>query len=114
LCDQARAQKFWEEYRNGLLHQATFNQKHAGTTGLTLEKPKPLTVEGDTFWINAAEFSKYVLQQIQNNFSTYISSRGPQPPTVGQHSTATAIGMGTMTGTAATGPWKGWPGKGSS
>jgi hypothetical protein len=111
-----QAQKFWEEYRHGLLHQATFNQKQSGTTGLTLEKQKPLTVEGNDFWINAAEFSKYVLQQIQSDFSTYISSGAPPPPTVGQYSTADEIGISNyrITGTAATGRWQGWPGKGSS
>jgi hypothetical protein len=117
LRDHAQAQKFWEEFRNGLLHQATFNQKQVGTTGLTLQKPKPLTVEGDDFWINAPAFSKYVLQQILSDFSTYTSSGAPPPPTVAQHNTPVGIGMmgsNTMTGTQATGPWQGWPGKGSS
>jgi hypothetical protein len=105
LRDHQKAQKFWTKYRHGLLHLATFNQEKAGTTGLTLDKPKRLTVEDDDFWINAPEFSKYVVEQILNDFSIYISDRAPPLPTVAEHDSM--IGTSLITGTAATGPWHG-------
>jgi hypothetical protein len=90
-----------------LLHLATFNQNEAGTTGLTRDKPKPLTVEDDDFWINPNEFSKYIVEQILKDFSIYISDGAPPLPTIAEHDSM--IGTSLITGTAATGPWHGRP-----
>lgn len=78
--DPLLAQKFWSVSRNGLMHQATFRSVWGGnkvTMGLHENAPMiehQKDGHDDIFMISPKEFSRRVLQTIEDDFPTFEAS----------------------------------------
>lgn len=76
LKDNVVARKFWDVYRNELLHQATLpRQERNGIrvqAGWLSDKGKDLEIdENNDFWVNPVKFSERVIGVIDKDFQTY-------------------------------------------
>ena len=76
IPDHQTAQKFWQVFRNGILHEVTMpNQNRSGEQMpiglLSYEKPE-ISIDADgRFWINPRLFSAHVVQIIEEDFPVF-------------------------------------------
>ena len=87
--DKNQAFKFWQNCRNGLLHQVTFSQK-LGEVWFSHDKAE-ISIDLDgRIWVNPVDFARRVTQQIENDFPTFegASSAALPLPEVGQYEVA--------------------------
>ncbi len=76
--DNARA--FWDTYRNGFLHQGTFNSRtHRGSVIHHESAVITLDASTQTFYLGTVDFTRRVLATIVRDFGTY--AQGPALPT---------------------------------
>jgi hypothetical protein len=91
LKDKDIAKKFWQIYRNGLLHQATLSLKTkkgtikllaVGVHGDASEvEYEGYSAQGDKFKVSPRKFSEKVIATIQSDFTTFEGvSSADHPP----------------------------------
>jgi hypothetical protein len=80
LQNSTNAQKFWDSYRNGLLHQATLK----GDFAFVNDDSRMLWCWDGKFGVSANKFAKRVLSIVGNDLPTFEGyiGYGPQLPTV--------------------------------
>lgn len=82
LGDKTTAERFWEVYRHGLLHQATLKSK-AGLIEVSVHNQGwpaisvSTTADGTRFSVSPVEFSKKVIEEIEAHFSTFEAPDSP-------------------------------------
>ena len=90
LNDVRTAEKFWQTYRNGLVHQATLSRRNTNDVqmpdGWLSGNAGVIDVDSATgIWVNPTKFAERVLQIIQADFVTFegaSSSNHPLPAVV--------------------------------
>jgi hypothetical protein len=92
LETNAAARKFWQIYRNGLLHEITLSRRaRSGTampSGWVSHDKRLITIEADgSMWVNPVEFSQLVMASIDGDFATFegAASISTRLPTVKAH-----------------------------
>lgn len=69
------ARKFWDIYRNGLLHTLTFREDDSGVPfrrgGASHDIPNILTKKGKDYWIHPVKFARCIVSAIESNFKTF-------------------------------------------
>lgn len=70
------AKKFWQVYRNGILHQATLSQQNKKgikmPNGWLSGEKRDIEIDSsDAFWVNPVEFAKHVMDAIDKDFSYF-------------------------------------------
>jgi hypothetical protein len=96
------AWKFWNIYRNGILHQVTLS--HVNRHGIDMpdgwlshDIHSPVEIESDgSFLIHPVLFTKQIIQIIENDFGVFEqgSAASTKLPKVEPHPTATNAGQG--------------------
>lgn len=88
LSNSSTAKDFWQVYRNGLLHEVTLSRKNKKGNEMPVgwvshDKPM-ITIEDGTFCIHPVDFTKKVIETIQNDFKTFegLVDSQSQLPTV--------------------------------
>ena len=76
LPDKPMAERFWQVYRHGLLHQAALSQRNQRgvqmpSSWMSTRFPQPITIDDGEFWVNPAEFAKTIIKTIESDFATY-------------------------------------------
>lgn len=108
LRDWREAKEFWNTYRNGFLHQSTFNSDtHRGSVIHHQSPVIILDAPTRTFCLGSVEFTQCVLATIVNDFPTYL--RGPplaavQPAQTWSGGLQPTLGPTPSYGTSTTGP----------
>jgi hypothetical protein len=97
---RATAKRFWQIYRNGLLHEITLSRQARSGTLMPVgwvSHDKPLiTIESDgSMWINPVEFAQRVVAMIESDFTTFegTAASSSSLPTVKPQPTATSTGV---------------------
>jgi len=89
LNDRGIAKKFWQIYRNGLLHQATLSLKAkngtivlaAGVHGDAPEiKHEGYGADGEVFTISPRKFSEKIVLTIKSDFATFEGTGSANHP----------------------------------
>jgi len=92
--------KFWEAYRHGLLHQVTIGHKRR-KSGVSHDLESTLKTDSSgKFWLHPVKFAKRVIQQIEDDFSTFEGGDSGNPPLPRIYS----HGGSGFSGTATSGP----------
>jgi hypothetical protein len=104
LSNSSTAKDFWQVYRNGLLHEVTLSRQNRSGNEMPIgwvSHNKPMImIEDGTFWIHPVEFTKKVIETIQNDFKTFegLADSQFQLPTVKRSETKSGwIILGTNT-----------------
>ena len=76
LRDVVTAKKFWQVYRNGLLHDATMSSRDRASNpmpvgSLSHDIPNIAIDLDGRFWLHPCDFAKRVVQAIESDFATY-------------------------------------------
>jgi len=76
LGTRDESRKFWNVYRNGLLHTLTFSEKDRGglalpVGGVSGDIPGIIMREGENFLIHPKKFSQKVVSEVVANFETF-------------------------------------------
>lgn len=75
LSNASTAREFWQVYRNGLLHEVTLSQQNRNEKEMPVGRvshDKPMiTFKDGSFWIHPVDFTKKVIETIQNDFKTF-------------------------------------------
>lgn len=75
LSNNSTAKDFWQVYRNGLLHEVTLSRQNRSGNEMPLGRvshDKPMvSIEDGSFWIHPVDFTKKVIEAIQNDFKTF-------------------------------------------
>jgi hypothetical protein len=76
LKDNDCAKKFWQVYRNGILHQATLSEQDKKGThmpdGWLFGGAKDVEIDSqNAFWVNPVKFAQRVIDIIEHDFSTF-------------------------------------------
>jgi hypothetical protein len=79
------ARKFWQVYRNGILHQATLSQRKNNDIkmpdgGLSGDKNYIEIDQSGAFWVNPVEFAKRVIDTIDKDFSNFEARSNSNHP----------------------------------
>lgn len=98
------AWKFWNIYRNGILHQVTLSRENKRGVimpegWLSHDIDSALKIESDgSFLIHPVLFTKYIVDIIENDFATFEkgSAVSTKLPKVKQHPTAKNAGQGVQ------------------
>ena len=98
------AWKFWNIYRNGILHQVTLSRENKRGTEmpdgwLSHDIHSAINIESDgSFLIHPVLFTKHVMDIIKSDFDTFIqgSAASTKLPKVKPHPTATNAGQGVQ------------------
>ena len=99
LRDWREAKDFWDTYRNGLLHQGTFNSRtHRGSVVHHLSEVITLEASTSTFCLGTVDFTQCVLATIVRDFPTY--QHGGQPLAAVQPAQTWAGGLQPTLGSA--------------
>ena len=102
------ARKFWNIFRNGILHQVTLSRENRSGTlmpegWLSHDINSAINIESDgSFLINPVHFAKHIINKIESDFATFEkgSAVSTKLPKVKPHPTATNAGtivLGTNT-----------------
>ena len=99
------ARKFWNIFRNGILHQVTLSRENKRGTEmpegwLSHDINSAISIESDgSFLIHPVLFTKQVVAIIENDFGTFEkgSAVSTKLPKVKPHPTAKNAGQGTQT-----------------
>jgi len=78
------AKKFWNTYRNGLLHQVSMSKQNKNGDALPVgwlshDKPGISVDEHGRFWIHPVDFAKRVLNEVNSDFTTFSIKPSKQP-----------------------------------
>jgi hypothetical protein len=69
------ARKFWNIYRNGLLHTLTFREDYSGVPfrsgGASHDISDILTKKGKDYWIHPVKFARHIVSAVESNFKTF-------------------------------------------
>lgn len=111
LKSPENAKQFWEIYRNGLLHQCTFNALDSKSQRLadgivSHDRPIDFDAANDRCWINPISFAERVIDTITADFATFEGTAPPlpvvkdYPATVGYAAYSATMGPTVFLGTA--------------
>ena len=85
LQTKEKAKEFWQVYRNGILHQATFSnrdkkKRSLPTGGLGNQSEIILHNSADNLYLlNPVEFAKYITEKIEGDFPTFEGAGSEAP-----------------------------------
>ncbi|WP_374691239.1 hypothetical protein [Accumulibacter sp.] len=84
LRDQAISRRFWQVYRNGLLHQITLSRQNRGGVALPVgwlshDKPRIVVASDGSMWLHPVEFAQHVVCVIEGDFETF-EGQATAPP----------------------------------
>lgn len=104
LSNSSTAKNFWQVYRNGLLHAVTLSRQNRRGNGMQVgwvshDNPM-ITIEDGTFWIHPVDFTKKVIETIQNDFKTFeglVDSQSQLPTVKPSETKSGRIILGTNT-----------------
>ena len=96
------AWKFWQVFRNGVLHRVTLSREHKSGSAmpdgwLSHDIDKAIKIESDeSFLIHPVLFTKHIVDMIENNFGIFetVSEASTKLPEVKSHPTATRVDQG--------------------
>lgn len=99
------AWKFWNIFRNGILHQVTLSRENKRGTEMPVgwlshDIDSAINIESDgSFLIHPVLFTKHIVDIIESDFTTFEkgSALSTKLPKVKQHPTATNTGRGVQT-----------------
>jgi len=102
LTNTETAWKFWNIYRNGILHQVTLSRVNRRGTDmpdgwLSHDIHSAIDIESDgSFLIHPVLFTKHIIDIIESDFDTFVqgSAASTKLPKVKPHPTATKTGQG--------------------
>lgn len=104
LLTSSQAEKFWQVYRNGLLHQVTLSKaprKGMQVPGGWLNGNAPaLHIDSNgEFWVDPKKFAETILNKIDSDFSTFEGASSVNHPMPSVFSSG--VGLSDGTGNAA-------------
>ena len=74
------AEKFWQIFRNGILHEVSLSgKKRSGTVmpiGTLSQNTAIVKIDSSSHWINPQLFAKRVIQTIENDFINFEDPNG--------------------------------------
>jgi len=78
--DEGIVKRFWDVYRNGLLHQATLKAGDTILGAAVHGGAQDIEFDGNVFTVSAIKFSRIVVETIEKDFPTFEGGGSPKHP----------------------------------